>query len=336
MGPSRPVFNTTFNSHPLQSPFTSTWSGLTPSTSSSGSCSAAGRKRTREEAAPNLEDDYAVQLPVPQADVETEDGWEYGEGMTLVKPGKKGIAIEAGSQTGTWAEEKAEEEKTKLVAAAQLIQVADRPVLRASKSQKLHFCATPAITEEVSNATASSPGSPERAGGLIEPTIDDFTRHLGIGWSSIHSADEDIQAAARGWSKYIEKHFPITNAQIRLQSKGLASYLVEANEGFFLFGEDLQQGRLVSTVLEQTFANLKGPVPTFDGDLVMEAAASPKFETGPTLEHDANELQEIVMSGSTNNVGHSAHHSMNGLEENVSKVDQKLPTHNMEVEMDMS
>lgn len=239
--------------------------------------SAAGRKRSRDEAALNLEQDYfPVQPPAAQPEPEDEGEWVYGEGMVLIKPNKGGYILEAGSQTGTWAEEKAEEEKAKVLAAA----VAERPIIRANKSQRLDFSATPVIAEEVAVNGHPSPGSPER---YTEPTVDDFTRHLGIGWSSVNSLDVDIQAAARGWAKFIENHYPVTDAKIRLQSKGLASYLVEANEGYFLFGEDLKQGRLVSTSLERTWVNLSSAVPVFDGELVMEAGQTPKADPSPVL-----------------------------------------------------
>jgi hypothetical protein len=264
--------------------------------------SAAGRKRSRDEAAPNLSDDeyFSIQMPVPQVPIENEEEWEYGEGMTLIKPNRAGRAIDASSQTGTWVEEKAEEEKAKAQALAQAQAVAlsisqtDRPIIRATKSQRLDLTATPTIAEE--NVSIVSAHSPERT-GLVEPTIDDFTRHLGIGWSLI-SSDEHIQAAARGWTKFIENHFPITNVKIALRSNGLESYLVQANEGFFLFGDDLKQGRLVSTNLERVWANLRGPVPIFDGEATMEAGDTPQVQRAlipneTTVMTDVGEIDNI-------------------------------------------
>jgi hypothetical protein len=260
--------------------------------------------------------------------------------MTLIKPNRKGCIIEAGSQTGTWAEEKAEQERTKAAAAAIAASAPERPILRAAKSQRLHLSSTPSISEEVlSNGTLVLPGSPERTNGHAEPTVDDFTRHLGIGWSSVNTADEDIQAAARGWTKFIENHFPITDGKIRLQSKGLASYLVESNEGYFLFGEDLRQGRLVSTSLENTWVNLRGPVPIFEGDIIMEASSTPKIDVG--LQPTTN--GEMVMNGMN---GHAMNnelqplingeHMINGVEVGTLHEGQSLTGHTMEVEMDMS
>lgn len=271
-----PFHHSPFNAISTNGSFTpassdSPWSARTPV------ASLAGRKRSRDEATPDFDSNDALDEPAQPAQIEGEDEWVYGEGMTLIKPGGSNYIIAAGSQTGTWADEKAEDEARAAAAIAAVSQPSpERPILRSAKSQRLDLTSTPSIAEEgFSHSSVATPGagSPGKSGE--EPTVDDFTRHLGIGWSLI-SADPDIQAAARGWAKYIDNHYPVTDAKIRLQSRGLASYLVEANEGYFLFGEDLKQGRLVSTSLEKTWDNLRGAVPVFDGDGVMEAGETPK------------------------------------------------------------
>jgi hypothetical protein len=317
MESNRPMFTSPFTNGTNPSPLKSSWPNTTPSTSAPPS--AAGRKRSRDEAAFQDEDYLPVQPPDDNAIPDNEEEWEYGEGMTLIKPNGRGYLISASSQTGTWAEEKVDE----MAQVTPSIPSPERPILRATKSQRLDLTATPSIAEEFLNngkLVAPSAASPNGTNGNhTEPTVDDFTRHLGIGWSSI-SADEDIQAAARGWTKFIENHYPITDAKIRLQSRGLASYLVEANEGYFLFGEDLRQGRLVSASLEQTWINLRGPVPIFGGEIVMEAGETPK----------SNGEQPTV------NGNHIKGMEMNGMEGAVVNGDQPLPAQTMEVEMDMS
>ena len=311
MNSNRPIFSSPFSNPTYQSPTSSSWSTLTPT--GAVPSSAAGRKRSRDEAAPNLEDDYfpsqqPVSMPTPP---ENEDDWVYGEGMVLIKPGGQGY-ISPESQSGTWLEEKVEEKTQPLP----ILPVSERPFMRSAKSQRLDFGSTPLILEEhiMSNGTpvASSPTN-----GYTEPTIDDFTRHLGIGWSRI-STDEDIQAASRGWEKYINNHFPVTDAKIRLQSKGLSSYLVDANEGFFLFGDDLKQGRLVSTTLDQTVANLAGPTPAFDGTIVMEAGQTPKLDDGSQATSSDGAL------------------TMKGAEGSITHVQTDNLASSFEVEMDMS
>jgi hypothetical protein len=231
--------------------------------------SAAGRKRSRDEAADDLEDSNYFASTATSAPKTSEEDWEYGEGMTLIKP--NGFIIDASSQTGTWAEEKAE-----LMQPSPVIQ--DRPVLRSFKSQRLDLTATPSIAEEINLTNGSVVALSPPKTTTEDPTVDAFTVHLGIGWSRI-SEDEHIQAAARGWARFVENHYPLSNVQIRLQSKGLASYLVQASEGFFLFAEDLKQGRLVSVSLGKTFENLKTSPPEFESDeVIMAVAETPKME----------------------------------------------------------
>ena len=299
----RPTFNSRFASSSDSLP------QLSRTAISSPAASLAGRKRSRDEAAPNLEADFALEneTPLNPAQFENEDEWVYGEGMTLIKPGGSNYIIAASSQTGTWADQKAEEDAIK---AAASVPSPERPTLRSAKSQRLDLTSTPSIAEEgegnsTGNGVVATPGAGSPGKGHQEPTVDDFTRHLGIGWSLI-SADPDIQAAARGWARYIDNHYPVTDAKIRLQSRGLASYLVEADEGYFLFGEDLKQGRLVSASLEKTWENLRGPVPVFDGEGVMEAGETPKAN-GDALAQAA-EMDGVdgdVVNGGAEAAGHA-------------------------------
>ncbi|RFU34645.1 hypothetical protein B7463_g1746, partial [Scytalidium lignicola] len=299
MDANRSIFNSPFINTLNHSP-TNSWSNLSPVAPHS----TAGRKRSRDEASLN-DEEYFLAKPTEITPAESEDEWEYGEGMVLIKKGKnKGYHIDASSQTGTWAEEKAEKEKqVKLLAAALAMPPSpERPILRSHKSQRLNLSATPSTGEEISFGSGSL-GTPlssvaKSMAASVEPTVDDFTRHLGIGWSSI-SNDEHIQAAARGWTKFIENHYPVTNAKIRLQSRGLASYLVEADQGYFLFGEDLKQGRLVSQNLERVWANLQGPSPMFDGEGIIHASETPKAaDAGAHVQLNGSSLHDMMMNGS--------------------------------------
>lgn len=244
----------------------------------------AGRKRSRDEAAVNLDPpEKIVEAPVIK---EAEDEWEYGPGMILIKK-TTGYVADASSQSGTWVEEKAAEETARKTEAALLAQdhlSQERPSLRSHKSQRLE------VTGSINGNPSSRHSSPSRdavnpmtssSDSLAQPIVDDFTRILGIGWNRI-SDDEHIQAAARGWARFIENHYPITNPTIRLESRGLQSYLVVADEGVFLFAENLRQGRLISQTPERAFENLKSSPIVFDGPATMEAAETPFATPSPT------------------------------------------------------
>jgi hypothetical protein len=286
--------------------------------------SAAGRKRSRDEAADDLEDNNYFTSTATSAPKPAEEDWEYGEGMTLIKP--NGFIIDASSQTGTWAEEKAE-----LAQPSPTSQ--DRLVLRSFKSQRLDLTATPSIAEEINLTDGSVVALSPPKTTTEDPTVDSFTVHLGIGWSRI-SEDEHIQAAARGWARFVENHYPLSNVQIRLQSKGLASYLVQASEGFFLFAEDLKQGRLVSVSLRKTFENLKTSPPEFDSDEVL--VETPKMEAEMKreilMEDSPHSLpREAVMNGGPESYLTAPEVTADGIHNVHDPAGQEL-----DVEMDMS
>lgn len=234
----------------------------------------AGRKRSRDEAAVNL-DEPEKSVPAPKVE-EPEDEWEYGPGMMLIKK-KTGYVVDATSQSGTWVEEKAAQEHARRLEEATIAQVKlsqERPSLRSNKSQRLTL-ADNTLPVQVAQPKGS-PGRDKSPEAPSQPVVDEFTMHLGIGWAQL-SADEHIQAAARGWQRYIENHYPVTEAKIRLQSKGLNAYLVEAREGFYLFADDLREGRLVSRNAYCALQNLKTSPPVFDGE-TMTAAESPRTQ----------------------------------------------------------
>ncbi|KAL2159763.1 hypothetical protein VTH06DRAFT_1896 [Thermothelomyces fergusii] len=242
-------------------------------------CAAAGRKRSRDEASVNLDSpEKPGELPVIK---EPEDEWVYGPGMTLIKKSARDVS-DASNRSGTWLEERAAAEEARKREAALLAQkqlAQSGPSLRSHKSQRLDMSTTSLGPDDMLSGRRCSPTrettNPMTASSdsLAQPIVDDFTLHLGIGWSRI-SDSEHIQAAARGWARFIENHYPITNAKVLLESRGLQSYLVEATEGYFLFSENLRQGRLVSTTPEGALNNLKLSPPVFDGLEIMNASTS--------------------------------------------------------------
>lgn len=124
------------------------------------------------------------------------------------------------------------------------------------------------ICSKVSNSPMS---------GLSEPRVDHFTHLLGIGWARI-SDDKDVQAAARGWSRYIENHYPLSMVRIVLRSKGLEANLAETANGFFLFKDDLSEGQLVGSDWETCLANLQRKPIAFQGSETLKAARTTTYQ----------------------------------------------------------
>lgn len=253
---------------------------------------AAGRKRSRDEAETNSFD-----IDLVNGTVGTSFGLVNGSGDVerMVPNESNGFKFDDNKEKRPVADG----------AGALLHPIApppmtDMPVLRSHKSQRLDLGVTSSRSEDANGWNGhSASSSPTRQSPINQgPTIDDFTMHLGVGWSRI-SSDEDMQAAARGWAKYIENHFQISKPRILLQSKGLSSYLIEASEGWFLFAEDLSEGKLVATSLDRTFENLRTSPPIFDGGQLLVASADPAKSSMSTSHEDMMDMPHIYV-GSMN------------------------------------
>lgn len=243
-----------------------TW---TPTPSSAPISTNPSRKRSRDESAFDTAADgsyfpsqqVATPAPIPEEEP------IYGEGMVLINP-STGMSVSAESQTGTWYEEKAEEEKhTRSQSSGD--DGLHRPEMALSrKSQRLDETAPPLKAGLDDIAQATLPASPPKTSASLEgPKVDNFTLALGVGWTQIGSSsgsadDEAVKAAARGWAKAIENRFvgevqgPL---EVLAQSKGLNAYLVSSEGGFFLFRDDLSEGRFVAPHWESAIQNLRCP-----------------------------------------------------------------------------
>lgn len=217
----------------------------------------------------NLEPDA-----VPPPPSNPEEGWVYGPGMTLIKP-DQGYSADAGTQSGTWVEQNKDNDDAK----QRKIEEARRPIIRSHKSQRVDRSSSRSPLSFAARKVPLTFDGPVDTSNKL-PVIDNFAIQLGIGWKRI-SDEEHLQAAARGWARFIENHYPITNAHVRLESKALQSYLVESNEGFFLFAENLRQGRLVSTHIVGAMQNLQNNPPAFEGANTFYATEPPKVANLP-------------------------------------------------------
>ncbi|KAI9714956.1 MAG: hypothetical protein M1812_006269 [Candelaria pacifica] len=135
------------------------------------------------------------------------------------------------------------------------------PILPSRKARRVDNPTTSPPTNNSSTNPQNLPPSQDNA---------QIAQLFGVGWTRL-SNDEDSKAAARGWAKYIENHFPISNPIVVLKSEGLNAFLVEAIQGFFLFADDLKEGRLVSTTWENCIVGLRAYPPVFEGQVSMKA-----------------------------------------------------------------
>ena len=103
------------------------------------------------------------------------------------------------------------------------------------------------------NGTSMSPDSPLMNNRSEEPVVDEYSRLLGVGWRQPSPAT--MQGSARGWARYIETNYPLTNVEIIAQTS--EQTLVRAIEGTYLFHENLREGRLLSRVHDDAIARLQ-------------------------------------------------------------------------------
>ena len=194
----------------------------------------------------------------------------YGEGMVLINP-STGVSTSAESQTGTWYEDKLEAD---LLAAAkakepEATQASERMVMPMRKCQRREtsFKLDSALDDHLGSLQHQKSG-PE------EPAIDLFTHLLGVGWARL-GTDPGTQAAARGYARFIENHYPLRHVAVVLKSRGLDAYLVQATGGFYLFNDDLNEGQLVGSDWEKCVVNLQRTPIAFEGAGTLKAIRTP-------------------------------------------------------------
>lgn len=233
-------------------------------TSTPSRSTGAGRKRSREEAEPDLSDADDSTPSVSSAST-PDNVWMSGNDMALFETEVTASSFQAETLSAAEAMRKTEMKTNMQMQQDQ--QLSGRS-FKTQRRGQMEPAAAASPGPESTRLDVSGPSPPAHV------VVDDFTLHLGIGWRRISNEDH-IQAAARGWARFIENHYPISNVAIRLESKGLQSYLIEASEGYFLFDENLRHGRLVSTTGEGALQNLKSHPPVFEGPETMMAATQP-------------------------------------------------------------
>ena len=244
------------------------------------------RKRSRDE----LDDDEEILAPSgSRASMEVVAEPIYGPGMTLIDA-NTGRSLAAESQTGTWYEDHIEEERLAAAKAAEeFVKSEEEAKGRPSKSVRLD---SPVILaqSEMSNTTSFT---------SITPAIDAASLVLGVGWKEIPADDSDMQCAVRGWAKYIENHYPLGAVEILLKSEGQEAFVVRAlepQEGWWLFKEDLSEGRLVGSNWEKCLAGLRTVPMMFEGvDTICAARTPPRMSEEPQSVPDLGSQVSVAM-----------------------------------------
>ena len=125
------------------------------------------------------------------------------------------------------------------------------------------------LTNVIDFAT-HTPSTALQQSGSEAPRIDEYSRILGVGWTRIRD-DPDVLAATRGFCRYIEKHYPLTGIEILVKGRSLDAYLVKTSQGYFLFKDDLSEGKLVAKEFNLTLIRLSDPEIRYDGESPIRA-----------------------------------------------------------------
>ena len=185
--------------------------------------SVTSRKRSREEISP--EDETMGGTLPPSRTPGISPTAIYGEKMPRINP-LTGIATTAETQTGTWFEDQLAM-KLQPGVEGEAAQTTDSE--GESPKRKMQR------RDTSSNADVTTPthpnGSPKANG--VDPTIDQYTQLLGVGWTYVGESSGRA-AMARGFARYIDNHYPLTDLEVLLSSSSLESYLVKSSEGYFL------------------------------------------------------------------------------------------------------
>ncbi|KAF2753387.1 hypothetical protein EJ05DRAFT_213294 [Pseudovirgaria hyperparasitica] len=240
--------------------------------------SAAGRKRSIQDVDPEDRPADCPNAAPPKPKPEP----IYGPGMTLIYPDDRtGFHIGAESQTGTWAEEKAEKEQR---------EIASRPVAVSRKSARTRSSRVDSLTEPDQQASV-----------VIDEqghTINQLITELGVGWANMMA---DPTASTRAYTRVIENHFALTNATIMLESERLSAYLVRATDihglaKYWLFHDSLSWCQLIGNDLQSAVSNLTvRPVPAVLGDRINAQRNTPPGQPS-TLEVEMSTASADISS----------------------------------------
>ena len=143
------------------------------------------------------------------------------------------------------------------------------------------------------NGTATSQEVASTSNRSEEPVVDEYSRLLGIGWRQ--PSPTTMQGSARGWARYIETNYPLTNVEILAQTS--EHTLVRAVEGTYLFHENLREGRLLSRVHDDAIARLRqnSRNPHFEG--VDSMTPTPQANAGHSSDEGHSPSRSLPEAG---------------------------------------
>ena len=220
--------------------------------------SVAGHKRSRDDL--TAEDDDNDELPAAPTSVPLPIGSQSinGPSMTYNFPSQPGPS---NNSTNTQANLFWMQQQQQQQASQSSSSFSDRQRATARKSQRMSRASNqldqPRLgnsnknDEMVANIDHSRNSSVNSINNINQPTIDAASHALGISWTQL-TGDPALEAAARGWSRYIANNFMLTDVQILLHSKSdrdggyLVRAVMDGELRYCRFSEDLDWFQIVA------------------------------------------------------------------------------------------
>ena len=225
---------------------------------------ATSKKRNHEEISPE-DEPMGANLP-PSRTPGISPTAIYGEEIARINP-LTGTASTAETQTGTWFEDQLEKKLQPNVGET-AVQTKDSDGESPKRKAPRRDASSSAGVAMAANPTNSPTAT------VAQPTIDQYTHLLGIGWTHV-GEDASLIAMARGFTRYIDNHYTLTDPEVLLKSKSLEAYLVKSSQGYFLFSENLKEARLVARTWEDTLANLQSSPVQFSSEQPLSSSRTP-------------------------------------------------------------
>lgn len=152
---------------------------------------------------------------------------------------------------------------------------------------------TKAPRRQRSPGTASE-GSHGATGVLDEISpdvdIDPYMMSLGVSWCTV-AHDADSTAAARGLSRYVERHYPLSDVKFLAKNRRNETILASSNGCWYLFKEDLSKGRLVASYSwESAVRRLNQNPIEYEGEEDLVASSEPDAVERKSPETTAMEI----------------------------------------------
>lgn len=226
--------------------------------------SATSKKRTYEEISPE-DEPMGGTLP-PSRTPGISPTAMYGDKIPRINP-LTGTATTAETQAGTWFEDQLER-KLRSGLEEKAVQMSDSEGQSPKRKVQRRIASSNADVTMHAKANGSSKAK------VADPNIDQYTHLLGIGWTHIGEGSERA-SMARGFGKYIDNHYPLTDLEVLLECNSMESFLVKSSDGYYLFTENLSSGQLVARTWEDTLANLQRSPVRFSWAQRLFAARTP-------------------------------------------------------------